>query len=176
MLHSVDIPYFIQPVPFCSGYQYCINMTLKLSHMKYHFYALSLWVRNSDRAQWGCLVSDTWCLGPQLGRTKNWGDSVTRVKSSVDIFTYMPVAWFWLFKAPTSACGLTSLQYDNESVVGLFTWYLRALMLRVPRESGRNCTAFSVLNSSHKPSLISGEGNLDPPLDGRRAKEFVGVF
>ena len=77
VLHSVDIPYFIQPVPFCSGYQYCINMTLKLSHVKYHFSALSLWVRNSDRAQWGCLVSDTWCLGPQPGRTKNWSDSVT---------------------------------------------------------------------------------------------------
>lgn len=33
-----------------------------------------------------------------------------------------------------------------------------------------------LLNSSHKPSLISGEGNLDPPLDGRRVKGFVCVF
>ena len=56
---------------YCSGYQYFIKMTPKLSHVKYHFAALTLWVGNSDRAQWGCLVSDAGCLGPQLGTTKS---------------------------------------------------------------------------------------------------------
>lgn len=59
VFHSVDVVRFTQLMPYCSGYQCGIKTTLKLSHVKYHFVALTLWFRNSDRAQWGRLVSDT---------------------------------------------------------------------------------------------------------------------